>query len=490
MTVSDATTAGLMYLPEPVIVAAGRDILKLGLRVQHVRAGDVSTIVAGRDFLVPTQRNALGNVTSSVHDLSIDGPGTLQIVAGRDIDLQTSRGIVSTGNLRNLALADSGASISLSAGWAGLEPAYDDFIDAYLREGDDYDKELRAYVALVTGGAEPDKATALQAFSAFDRAQQRVLLEAILFSELRAGGRSAADPGETNGDFTRAFAALETYYPGSNPDLDDVETNPYAGDIRLFFSRVYTLDGGDISLAAPGGEVNVGLAAPPAAFGIVKQPSELGVVAQSIGSISSLSYSDFQVNESRVFAADGGDILVWSTASDIDAGRGAKTAISAPPPVVTFDPNGQPIITFPAALAGSGIQTLATTEGTEPGDVDLFAPKGVVNAGDAGIVAGNLTIAATAVLGAGNIQVSGTAVGVPSETGGLGASLTGASSVASGASAAATDTISDSQREGGQKAPLADEALTWLEVFVVGLGDCAPTDNECLKRASEQQDEN
>ncbi len=55
----------------------------------------------------------------------------------------------------------------------------------------------------------------------------------------------------------------------------------------------------------------------------------------------------------------------------------------------------------------------------------LAAPRGVVNAGDAGIVAGNLTIAATAVLGADNISVTGVAVGVPVDTGGLGASLAG-----------------------------------------------------------------
>ena len=175
---------------------------------------------------------------------------------------------------------------------------------------------------------------------------------------------------------------------------------------------------------------------------------------------------------------------MWSTRGDIDAGRGAKTAISAPPPVITVDPNGQVRVTFPAALSGSGIQTLATTAGRKPGDVDLFAPRGVVNAGDAGIVAGNLTIAATAVLGADNIKVSGV-VGRRTgrniwprrqpcrrkrrrkqrqqrgdRAGGLG------------------------WREAGEQDSLAQTALSWLEVFVVGLGEerCRPDDVECLKR--------
>jgi hypothetical protein len=182
-----------------------------------------------------------------------------------------------------------------------------------------------------------------------------------------------------------------------------------------------------------------------------------------------------------VFAADGGNILVWSTRGDIDAGRGAKTAISAPPPTITIDENGQVTVAFPAALAGSGIQTIATSPGREPGDVDLFAPRGVVNAGDAGIVAGNLTIAATAVLGAGNIAVSGTSVGVPVDTGGLGASLAGASGAAAGATGAADTVVPESA---ANESPLGDTALNWLDVFVTGLGDenCPPDDLECLRR--------
>ena len=184
-----------------------------------------------------------------------------------------------------------------------------------------------------------------------------------------------------------------------------------------------------------------------------------------------------------MFAADGGDILVWATRGDIDAGRGAKTAISAPPPKITFDPQtGAPIIEFPAAFTGSGIQTIATTEGRKPGDVDLFAPRGVVNAGDAGIVAGNLTIAATAVLGADNIQVSGVAVGVPVDTGGLGARVQ--ASVPLAARAAPRRWPWTPAPKKAQQPSLAHAALSWLEVFVVGLGEeqCAPTDNECLER--------
>ena len=228
--------------------------------------------------------------------------------------------------------------------------------------------------------------------------------------------------------------------------------------------------------------MDVGLATPPIAFGITKSPSQLGIVAQGIGNVSSVSYGNFLVNQSRVFAADGGDILVWSTDGNVDAGRGAKTAISAPAPTITFNAQGQVETTFPAALQGSGIQALATTPDVSPGDVDLYAPQGVVNASDAGIVAGNLTIGATAVLGRNNITVSGVSVGVPVDSSGLGASLAGSTSVASSAANAATLAADAGNKTSAT--PLAQSALGFLDVFVIGLGEdtCKQDDIDCLKR--------
>jgi filamentous hemagglutinin len=473
------------FIPKPVQVSAGRDVENLNLQIQHFDDSNVSTIAAGRDFVYTSARDDAGTLLPNFGAVSIDGPGRLELRAGRDFDLRTSRGITSNGSLRNAALPDGGADISVTAGLSGKEPAYDAFIDAYLADGAAYDAALIAYVERITGHEPSSKSQALSTFRLFTRNVQRGLLDTVLFAEMRAGGREAAAAGPTNGNFERAFEALETMFPGSNPDLDAGEVNPHKGDIKLFFSRLYTLDGGSINLMAPGGEINVGLATPPLSFGLVKQPSELGLVVQSAGDVNALSFRDFQVNESRTFAADGGNILVWSTRGDIDAGRGAKTAISAPPPELRPDGNGGFTVVFKAALSGSGIQTLATSPGSKPGNVDLFAPRGVVNAGDAGIVAGNLTIAATAVLGANNIQVSGTTVGVPVESSGLGAQIAGASNVASAGANESVSVASDgSDRDRRSDAPLADSALGWLDVFVEGFGEdvCKANDAECLRR--------
>ncbi len=482
-----------LYFGGPVTVRAGRDVVDIDLQAQNLSARDLTSISAGRDIRYSISRNLQGFVSPSDFEIRVDGPGQLALTAGRNLTLQNSDGISTQGNLNNPALASSGASISVLAGLNGEAPDYAAFQEVYLRDSRVYDAALIAYVALVTGTTPADAADALVRFDGLRPSQREVFLQAVFFAELRASGRYAADPDPLKfEDYSAGYRAIETLFPGGNPEVGEDQSplasegssNPYAGDVALYFSRIYTLDGGDISLLAPGGGVNAGLATPPSAFGIAKEASELGIVAQGTGNVSIYTYDDLAVNESRVFAADGGSILVWANQGDIDAGRGEKTAISAPPPTITFDPDGRVIVEFGAALTGSGIQALATSEGTEPGDVDLYAPRGVVNAGDAGIVAGNLTIGATAVLGADNISVSGVAVGVPVDTGGLGASLAGVSSSASSASNAAAGAVAD-PREGGQGAtPLAEAALSFLEVFVIGLGDenCRPDDLECLER--------
>jgi len=89
--------------------------------------------------------------------------------------------------------------------------------------------------------------------------------------------------------------------------------------------------------------------------------------------------------------------------------------VTAPPTRVVIDATSAAVQTDLGGLAtGGGIGVLASVEGVMAGDVDLIAPVGVVDAGDAGIrVTGNLNIAATAVLNASNIAVGGSAAGVP-----------------------------------------------------------------------------
>lgn len=67
-----------------------------------------------------------------------------------------------------------------------------------------------------------------------------------------------------------------------------------------------------------------------------------------------------------------------------------------------------------AATSGAGIAALPPDVNAPAPDVYLLAPRGTVDAGDAGIrVAGDLFIAAQAVANADNIKVQGQAFGLP-----------------------------------------------------------------------------
>jgi hypothetical protein len=488
VTMLDPSGSSQVTFAGPAQITAGRDIVNLQVDFTNLEASDVSSLVAGRDITYPLGRQLNGSISQTSPGITIDGPGTLEVVAGRDINFGTGSGATSEGNQKDPGLASTGASVTLLAGIQDpLNPDYSTFISDYLSSPSSaYTSQLVSYMTPLMG-TTPTAAQALTAFEALPASQQMPLIDAIFFAEIDASGKAAAAAGSTHNNFTRGYDAIEALFPKSVPFLNNNQPSPDSGNISLYFSRVYTLDGGDINLLAPGGYVNAGLATPPASFGIAKAPDQLGIVAETTGNVNAYTYGDFEVNASRVFAADGGNILIWSTDGNIDAGRGSKAAVSAPPPTITYDSSGQPTVTYAAALTGSGIQALSTTAGVPPGNVDLFAPNGVVNANDAGIVAGNLTIAATAVLGASNIKVSGVAIGVPVEASGLGASLASVSAVASSASQAATEAFQASQNKNTTITPVTDAAVGWLDVFVEGFGAevCKPSDAECLKRQAQ-----
>lgn len=481
LVAANGDVEGSGYFGSAVDIHAGGDVVDLDVAIQNLVASDVSTIVAGGDISYRLSRGA-GGLSPNDKGIEIDGPGQLLITAGGNIDLGTSEGITSQGDELNPVLADTGASITALAGLNGETPDYAAFAADYVQESDDYIASLTTYIETLTGHRPSNATEARAAFAALNTKQQHVFLNRVLMTEVRTSAEEAASV-EHRDDYTRGFAALETLFPGST-DADD---NPYQGNISLLFSRIYTVDGGDISLLTPGGGVNAGLAADTLRrFGIIKDASKLGLVTRRGGDVGIITDGDVQVNESRIFAVNDSDILVWSSNGDVDAGRGAKTAISAPTFSLTYDDDGHAYVTYDAALSGSGIQARTATVDQKRGDVVLAAPRGVVNAGDAGIVAGNLTIAATAVLGADNISVTGMAVGVPVDTGGLGASLAGVASAASSASKSAATSVDDGGSREQSNAPMAQAALSWLDVFVIGLGEegCKGDDLECLKRQS------
>jgi filamentous hemagglutinin family protein len=459
-------------LAKPALVAAGRDIRDFYHVGQNLRDSDVTRFEAGRDIVFTTPRNDLNKAQLKKSDgqIKVGGPGRVELIAGRDVDLGSSVGLVSRGNLDNPYLPEGGADILVQAGVASVVDRAA-FIDRYLADaGSVYRTELRDYMRRFTGDENLDETTALDRFSALPPNEQLPLLNTVFLTELRESGKEATDTkSERFGDYSRGIEAIRLMYPGSYRDdpgtrATDGNYSPYLGDIKLFFSQIKTEQGGGIDLIAPGGAVNAGLAT---TSGLDKSASELGIVTVAGGGIRSYVWEDFLVNQSRVFTLQGGDILLWASRGDIDAGRGASAVSAAPPPRLRVDKDGNFVLDFSGAISGSGIAALRANPEVPEANVYLFAPEGTVNAGEAGIrVSGNLTIGAERVIGADVIQVGGVSAGVPVDSAGAAGALAGLGSIASSAA--------KSGEEGAaQKRAVQDENgnVTFIDVEVLGFGN-------------------
>ena len=464
----ESDAAALLFLSRPAEVIAGRDLINPHLVIENLRPDDVSVVQAGRDLRYESPRvpkdsriGAPGALIGANNAINVWGPGRLVAEAGRDVDLGTAGGILSRGATVNPALLGEGAAISVLAGLgtAGLQPA--GFIEAYFGDDSPYLPQLLVTVRALTGDEGLSAAQAREQFLQLPRSEQLGTVFDAFFAELRANGRAAA--ASRAQDYTRGDKAISALLPRKD----------YVGDLDLYFSQIFTLAGGNIDLMVPGGNINVGLATPPSTFGISKQPAQLGVVTEGLGDVRAYLQGNFDVNESRVFAADGGDILVWSNLGDIDAGRGARSALSVPANGFQFDREGRVTVSVPPPIQGSGIRALTTTPGRAFGSVDLVTPRGVVNASEAGIEsAGNITIAAVEVLGAENIKAGGASVGVPvANIGAIGASVSGAAGAANAASKAASDSAAGATRDGAGGSTVGSSDVPIISVEFLGFGD-------------------
>ena len=525
-------------LAKPTVFRAGTDISNLSVRVQHIDGKALSSFQAGRDIAQGVLRDNTGRFAASDRrKFEIWGPGTAEFFAFRNISLGTSAGIESIGNARNPALASEGSSLRLLAGTGG-EPAYDRFIEVYLSNGSSaYRDDINAFLADVAAARADYPASSAKrdlligageyageltqfledngiplvdddpvgTFRALDRPVQRALITEILFAEIKVWGSAAETADRADRlNYTRGFTALDTLFELNDPLGDRADTfapgavqqavqafltitDPQAannaqvqlfgalfpqgvpqGGISLLLSQVQTLAGGALSMLAPGGDINAGAAD---ADIIDKEPADLGIVTARGGAINVAVNNDLLVNSTRVFALQG-DLLVWSSNGDIDAGKGAKTVTSVPDPITRIDPNtGNTIIEFPPAVSGSGLQGE---------NAALFAPRGAVNAGDAGIhTSGDLTIGAVEIVGTDNIDVGGVEIGF--STAEVAAVVPPGASSASTAATKGMDSqaamLSD-ENALGERTILGTE-VSFISVEVLSFGDCQPGDDNC-----------
>ena len=463
-------------------IVAGGAITDIAFYIQNTGSSDISVVSAGGD-IIPYDANSLlrvaaqasGNLlgygqTALAGDIQISGPGTLEVLAGHDLDLGagannadgTGVGITSIGNARNPNLPFAGADIIAAAGLgealAGLAGSnFSGFLDKYLANGVAGSTGYLAELQDIFGGSLTLDATTIKTLPA--KIQAEIAIQ-LFYLVLRDTGRNHNLAGSSGfGSYADGFAAIKALFPDSSGTGGDINTR--SRDIR-------TKSGGNISLLAPGG----GLTLATSTIGSPLAPP--GIITEDGGNISIFAKDSVEIGISRIFTLRGGNEIIWSSAGDIAAGSSSKTVQSAPPTRVLIDPQSANLKLDLAGLAtGGGIGVLATVGGVPPGSVDLIAPAGTVDAGDAGIRAtGNLNIAAVKVLNAGNIQAGGTTGGVPTApviaAPNIGGLTSGASSSAAANSAA--QSVANQARPSAEPTPDQPSIIT-VEVLGYGGGE-------------------
>ncbi|MDI2595413.1 filamentous hemagglutinin family protein [Pseudomonas sp. 681] len=450
----------------PLEMGNGRDsITSTGNLFIHDDPRAVSRISAGRDILYSS--------------FDIAGPGTLEIDAGRNILMEDRASITSIGPV----LAGDhrpGASLVLQAGAGTQGPDYGTFIARYLdpqhlaspgmtlgeqpgKVVKTYGEDLQAWLTLGYGfSGNEEQARAF--FTTLSTAEQAVFARQVYFAELRAGGLEYNDAsGPRQGSYLRGRNAIAALFP-----THDVAGHAlrYDGDITLYGGAgIKTLFGGDIQMLTPGGGQVFGIegAAPP---------STAGIITQGAGNIALYSQGSILLGQSRIMTTFGGSILGWSSQGDINAGRGSKTTVVYTPPKRVYDTWGNVTLSPSVPSTGAGIATLNPIAEVAPGNIDLIAPLGTIDAGEAGIrVSGNVNIAALTVVNAANIQTQGKSSGVP-----MTASVnTGAITSASSAATSATQAAEDVSRQQQAAARQNQASVFTVQVLSFGSEQLAPS---------------
>ena len=319
-----------------------------------------------------------------------------------------------------------------------------------------------------------------QAFDTFETlpqlTQREFLIKDVYFNELV---QTSIPSSPSYLIYSRGYEAVNTLFPSTlgytanslNGGPAGASTTVETGNLDLRLATIQTEQGGDVEILGPGGRVLAGstvstsvqaarrnyvggalysgglLLAPLTASITQIPPGYEGVLTLDGGNIQSFTDGDFLLNQSRAFTEAGGDVALWSSNADVNAGQGPRTTGTVPPVEVHIDENGYSTIDTTGAVSGAGIGAFAPDGTALAPSVYLIAPRGTVDAGDAGVrSSGNVFIAAYAVANANAISAQGTISGVQTTAAvNVGAQTSG--NAANAAAAQAAEAVSGSQNQ-------------------------------------------
>jgi hypothetical protein len=515
----------LVLMPaKPALIYAGNDIVNLSLLGQQTHDADITRVAAGRDIydtalstLSDTSYGPLPGDVERVPSLLQGGPGSFLVEAGRNIGPLSSQieistnnqlagnltGIDAIGNIVNPYLPHQSADISVLF---GVGPGVDTagFIASYLDSTGgatgfgsltpdliDFMQQRATGAVVDTGFAQDQISLSLSAEQArqqFDQLPeyvQRLFVEQALFKMLATVGTDYNNPGSAFfHQYARGYAALSSLFPaalgytdngGGQGGINGAQQTVGTGDLDIRSSTIQTQQGGNITILGPGGQALVGSAAAPpvitnAQGNVVAGPNSMGILTLEQGSVNIFTDRSLLLAQSRIFTEQGGDLTMWSSNGDINAGQGAKTVAEIPPPTYLCTVDAWCRIDARGQVSGAGIATLQTMPGAPMGNVSLIAPRGTVDAGDAGIrVSGNLIVAAAQVANADNIQVQGEQIGVPLAQSVNVSALTAASAAASAVSKVADDMSRQQRSDANGNMP----SIISVQVLGFGGGDAS-----------------
>lgn len=463
--VSGSTVLAKWYIAaKPAEIRASNDILVTGtpsllptqstisssLKVTrdlilNINPGDVSTITAGRDIFYA--------------NVAIAGPGTLEVIAGRNLYQANQGSFYSVGVIIDptAATQTNGAGIAVLAGAGSSGPDWSNFLNLYFSPANQADPTLplsdaanagkvagdyAGSAALVTwmnlrfplaNGTSYTAAGATSAFEALPTAQQTPFLLQAYFAELVASVveydtigslryQSYLRGDEANASLWGAGSVTPTTsilaglggvsaasWAQEIPTLTLVAAPAAAstgGDITLYGgSGITTQLGGAITALAPNGQIVLGLASVPPPTPASGQPAA-GLIAADTGDVNIYTHDSLILGQSRGFAI-GGNLTVWAATGDISVGVGSKTTTVFQAPRIDYDIYGDITLAPVAPTSGAGLATLAPTPEVPAGDVVLATRFGVIDLGEAGVRSSKTIRIAGRIVGTGGLTAAG-----------------------------------------------------------------------------------